>query len=94
MEKSEKCEKREYCPDCGEIMVKEMSLYFPKSVNTLCYSCQFWYKNEEYKDETEANQMCIDYWRLVFKVIPVTSAELKINRRMPKVKKVKIINIE
>lgn len=75
---------REYCPQCGEIMVKETSLYYLNKVNTLCYSCYHWYVSKEYKDIEEAKKICADYWFLVFKQKPVTTVELKEKLRRKK----------
>lgn len=72
---------REYCKECGEILVKEPSIYFSRVVNVLCHSCQLWHDRVECESDEEARKICSEYWVLVFKKKPVTTAELKPGRR-------------
>ncbi len=72
---------REYCQKCGEILLKETSLYFPTRINILCYSCPEWYDSIECKDAEDAKLKCAQYWSLVHKSGQVTSAQQKKKRR-------------
>lgn len=76
--------KREYCENCGEIVVKEPSVYFPNIMNTMCYACHTWNSSSTCEDEEEVRKKCSEYYMLVFKPKPVTSAELPKHRRKKK----------
>ena len=70
-------EGRRYCKHCGQVLVMETSLYYLNFVNVLCYNCNGWEETIEAQNHEEAQKMCADYWMLIHKTRPVTSAQLK-----------------
>lgn len=76
--------KREYCNFCGDILLKEKSIYFPDIILTICYKCKFLLKIEKYDEQKKALDICKKYWLAVHGEKPVTSAEKKTGQRRPK----------
>lgn len=81
MDEGAEAQKRDYCKECGEILVKEPSIYFSRVVNLLCHTCQIWYDRVECEDDDAARKICSEYWLMVFKKKPVTSVEFRPSRR-------------
>ena len=84
VDKSKTEQNREYCIDCDEVLFKEPSIYFPKRVNVLCYKCRKIFASFEYENDEEAKEMCAEYWKLMFKIKPVTTAQTKTKTRRKK----------
>lgn len=71
---------KEYCEDCGNILVKEPSVYYPGQLNTLCYGCQNWAKTETFESEEKAKEIAIQCFNEVYKKKSIGGAVLKQRR--------------
>jgi ssDNA-binding Zn-finger/Zn-ribbon topoisomerase 1 len=63
---SNKEEMKLSCPTCGELLLKEKSLYHLNLVNLICYHCPKLIKCIQVKDEAQATLECLEYFYEVY----------------------------